>query len=159
MIFIEHVIGLGFEEIDNSKNIELIEYRIQMLSYVRELIMREVDMNHLTLESNIFSSSFSPNIEINTDNLAYTSSKNFIEDDCIVYFDIAIHDLDDESFLIINASINQKPSEIINEYLKIKQNKNIDMKNDCKTYVLNACGTNDVIYGSSEPLGNFKVEY
>lgn len=116
-------------------------------------------MNYLGLEAKIFSSSFSPNLEINTDNLAYSSFKNLIEDDCIVYFDIAIHDSFDESFYIVNVSMNQKPSEIINDYFKIKQNKNLDNKNYCEAYVLNACGSNDVIYGNSEPLGNFKVKY
>ncbi|RNA35114.1 phosphatidylinositol 4-5-bisphosphate 3-kinase catalytic subunit alpha isoform-like [Brachionus plicatilis] len=159
----EYVVGFSFEELNESRDIELIEYRIEMLTYVRDLIVNELNMNPSMLQSEIFSSSFGLNLEINTENLVYSSDKTFCEDDCLVYFDIAIHDVMDGSFIVVNASINQKPSEVIKEYFKIKLNgivdkeQILDILNDYeKSYVLNVCGSNDIIYGHSRTLGDFK---
>ncbi|RNA35115.1 phosphatidylinositol 4-5-bisphosphate 3-kinase catalytic subunit alpha isoform-like [Brachionus plicatilis] len=160
---LEYVVGFSFEELNESRDIELIEYRIEMLTYVRDLIVNELNMNPSMLQSEIFSSSFGLNLEINTENLVYSSDKTFCEDDCLVYFDIAIHDVMDGSFIVVNASINQKPSEVIKEYFKIKLNgivdkeQILDILNDYeKSYVLNVCGSNDIIYGHSRTLGDFK---
>lgn len=159
------MIGLSLEDLDESKDIELIEYRIELLTLVRNLIENELNMSPSILESEIFASSFSPNLEIKTDDLAFFSDKNFVEDDCLVYFEIAIHDIVDGSFLILNVSVNQKPIDLIREYFKVKLNKFVDQKqlseilNDYeKSYILNVCGTNDVIYGNRS-LGDFKVFY
>ncbi|RNA12341.1 phosphatidylinositol 4-5-bisphosphate 3-kinase catalytic subunit alpha isoform [Brachionus plicatilis] len=160
----EYAVGFSFEELNESRDIELIEYRIEMLTYVRDLIVNELNMNPSMLQSEIISSSFGLNLEINIDHLVYSIDKNFSKGGHKVFFDIAIHDVVtprnmDGSFIVVKACINQKPSEVIKEYFKIKLNGIVDnekiskvLKDYEKSYVLNVCGSNEIIYGNSQSL-------
>ena len=158
------LLGFNPEELDDTKDTELIEYRLDMLIHVRNKLCSELKLTQTDLESQLFESSHALNLEISLENLMFSSENCLVDDECLTYFDIGVQNLTDNTLKIINVSINQKPSEIIREYFRQKldcvlendQFLNI-VKDYEKLYVLNVCGSNNILYGNKEPIGNFKV--
>ncbi|CAF0796738.1 unnamed protein product [Brachionus calyciflorus] len=160
---LEYLTGFCLFEVDELKDAEIIEYRIDLLAYVRNLMLNELNQNDLDMKSHLFKISYPPNLEINLENLSYSTEKGNVEDECLSYLDIAIHDKNDQSYQILNISVNQRPSEIIREYFRIKLESILDknlieelIKDYEKTYVLNVCGCNEILYGNQNKMGDFK---
>ena len=70
MFFLDNAIGLNLDDIDQTKDLEKIEYRLELLTIVKNRIYRENQEN-----SNLrFNSIYAPNLEIDSHRLLLKKS-------------------------------------------------------------------------------------
>jgi hypothetical protein len=171
--FLDKAIGLYSNEIENIKDEEIINFRLNLLNFLNENVI--LKNNYLTFES-----VYSPNLELesslldtNVNNAAESFNQVTLEgNNKNKSFEIKIHviefekgtnkELPRQTYSLV-AEYKQTPSDLIVAIIHIKLadkdekviNENVRLYKDY--YMLSVCGCDEYLYGNKFPLLSYKV--
>lgn len=166
---ISKAIGLYLNEIESSKEVELVEFRLELLQLLKLNLQKQISLD-LTIES-----IYTPNLEIDptlldigitntVDSFSHFSFSN-TGNKVSIEIDIHVTETDQpEKIYELNVPISFTPIDIICEIIKMKMdglNKSISEVDEIldqykNAYVLNICGCDEVLYGNKHKISTYK---
>jgi hypothetical protein len=179
---ISQLIGFNVDELKLIKDPELLEYRLDLFECVSARL-REENMNikeNKGLNLLLFQSMYAPQLEVDPNNfqLDINSSKSLQKNaksiDICIFGDTSNlsassknkrHGINEREFLerefILNVSLDTTPANLLGHYFREKYPaESVDkMHQFQKTYLLNVCGTEEVLFGNESKLYSYKVIY
>ncbi len=177
---ISQLIGFNVDEIKHIKDPEVLEYRLELFECVSDRLREEnieIKANkglNLLLFKSIYAQSV--NVDPNDFHLSKNSLKTrkidskfiemrIIDDANFSFFTYKNkrHGINERDFLerefILNVSLDTTPVNLVGEYFKKKYGteSSEQMHQFQKTFFLNVCGTEEVLYGNEYKLYSYKV--
>jgi hypothetical protein len=148
---LDTAIGLNLDDIDQTKDLEKVEFRLELLKIVKNRILRENQEN-----SNLrFNSIYAPNLEIDSNRLllkkSFRPKLNLLQQ----VIEIKVFNITPklDTFNLI-VKLEETPDQIL-EFIKLKAKEaQIDLIPD--DICLNVCGSDEIIYGKEHCISSYK---
>lgn len=148
------VVGLRLDELDSIKNLEILNYRLELLKLIRKELNQDYDLMHFF---------HSPNLEIDLNRIS--SVKTQLGDKENEFIDVCIHNIENGTCQVLTFSLEQTPNEILREYFRVELASLVQSEGELRnivddyenSYLLNVCGCNDVLYRNEHSIGSYKV--
>jgi hypothetical protein len=176
---LSRIVGFDVDEFKLVKDAEVLNYRLELYKIIQERLNEEnseIKTNKLNLA--LFKSMYEPNIEVdpsefqsNLNSNSNNSNKTSKKRDSLKQIEIHVYDTTAEEreiseqtqVFILIVKLDATPLDIITEFFRLKYSirpddvKNIKLLKCQKTFLLNVCGCDEVMYGNEFKLGQYKV--
>jgi hypothetical protein len=161
------------EELENSKNEELIDFRVKLFDLVKSKLntLKELNQNEYDLMQTEFV--YSPNLEIDTSlfEISLTNKMSSLRlDNELETIQANVHVTESNSpskVYTFNVSLSCTPSDIVSQTITAKlaslnqtaQQISTVINRYKNSYLLNVCGCSEVFYGNNFKISSYKVIY
>lgn len=147
------------EELETIKDCEVIDYSLGLYELLRKNLLAEKD------QSAEFESIYCPNIEIDPSSMGSTDLMGKPKRPLVKIITVKIFDNDKNDFQI-DVPMNFTPRRLLREYftqklqrtLQISEKELLNVLDEYeKNFVLNVCGSDEVVFGDKHMLSSYKV--
>ena len=173
------VIGLYINEIEQIKDVEIVEFRLELLRTLLKILYQQKLINNCQEYKSLIDCIYAPNLEIDPSllDVSILSTANSFnsfsinpndEASKMTHIDINIHVMETdkpEAVFSLKTPFYYTPTDIVCDIIKSKLsslNKSKEQIDDIvnkykNAYVLNVCGCDEIFYGNAHPIGSYKV--
>jgi len=170
-------IGLYISEIEQFKDCELVEFRLELFKFLSSLKQNEKLKTPSDKLKEYLQFSYSPNLDLDnimldvgvlhaTNSFCSFKISNAPSQSNNIDINVHVSEMNQPQITYqLNVSLNNTPNEVISEVIKsklsgmhqsIKQIMQVVDKFKDK-YLLNVCGCDEIFYGNEHKIGSYKV--